>query len=102
MNKKLFFIVFLLCLAASLFAVEGMFAGLSAELNAHTRRGTAIGGGFLLGFDLDSQRSVGLKAGYYNNLDTVSCIEPQALFRYYLSENGGFFIQVEEIGRAHV
>ena len=102
MIKKPLMILFLLFLACSLFALDGIFAGLSAEVNGQTRKGAAIGGGLLLGFELNHQYTAGLKSAFFHNLKTVSCVETQALFRYYfpwtpfsLSSDNRFFIQAE-------
>ena len=84
MIKKLLAILFLLFLTGSLFAQYDLFAGIGAELNGQTRRGAAIGGGLLLGFEFMDDFAAGLKTAYFNNLYTVSCVETEAFFRYYL------------------
>ena len=102
MIKKSLLIVFLLLMAQGLFALDDLFAGLSAEVNGQSRRGAAIGGGLILGYDLDQKYALGLRSSYFNNLDTVSCVETLALFRFYLpwelfslNIENSFFIQGE-------
>ena len=103
MIKKLLLNLFLVFfLTSGLFAQDDWFAGASTEINGQTRWGAAIGGGLLFGYDLDYRYAVGLKASYFNNLVTVSCVETDAIFRFYLpwdffsfSLENKFYIQAE-------
>jgi hypothetical protein len=103
MKLRLFSIVFLICLAGGIYAEDvtpsssspsTFFIGLGPEINAHTREGVAIGGAIAGGFEFDSQFAIGLKAGFFHNMDTLTTIEPLAFFRYYLPF-GGVFVQAE-------
>ena len=89
-------IVYLLCTAtAPLFALPG-FASLDAETKANTREGAAVGGGLSFGLDLNRHFCLGLKTAFTFNLDTVSALEPTAIFRYYLPlKISGPFVQAE-------
>ena len=88
-------IMYLLCAAGSLYALSG-FAGLGAESKANTREGAAVGGGLSFGFDLNQHFALGLKTAFTFNMDTVSAVEPAALFRYYLPlKLFGPFVQAE-------
>jgi hypothetical protein len=82
--------------AGSLSALSGEFAGLGVEGNANTREGAAIGGNLSLGVNLDQQFSLGIKATFSSDTDTVTTLEPAAFFRYYLPFNfSGLFAQAE-------
>ena len=100
MLKKLFAIIPLLCLSVGLFAegitVDGGFAGLGPELNAHTRNGIATGGQAYVGLDFGPEYSAGVKIGYFYDIESVIAIEPVAFFRYYLPWGvPGLFAQAE-------
>jgi len=89
--------VMFLCLfftAGTLFpySPEGWFTGLGVEANAHTREGAAAGGGLSFGLDINRKFTLGLKAAFYHNFDTVAAVELPAFFRYYppLSVTGPF------------
>jgi hypothetical protein len=99
MKRIIVFCIFLL--TGSLFvqgvnALDGIFIGVGAEANANTREGVAAGGGLSFGFDLNRQFTLGFKAVYSNNFDTVANVEPAAFFRMYLFS--GLFAQVEAGG----
>jgi outer membrane protein OmpA-like peptidoglycan-associated protein len=91
--------ILVLCLllaAPSLFALDGVFAGLGAEANAETREGFAAGGGLTLGFDINESFAAGVKGFFSSNFDTVSTLETAAFFRWYLPlPVKGFFIQAD-------
>jgi len=104
MKIRLLCAVFVLCLTSSIYAEEvsspspstdGLFIGIGPEAAAHTRKGAAIGGVFAGGFGFGSQFAAGLKTAYFNNLDTISAVEPLAFFRYYLPVLPGSFVQAE-------
>ena len=85
-------------LVPGIHAQESITLGLSPEASAHTRAGVAVGGGLLVGLDINQQLAAGLKAAYYHNLDTVMTVEAQAFFRYTLpwpEGPGGPFVQAE-------
>jgi len=104
-NKLILMICFFLAgiiIAPGVYALDGIFFGLNPEANAHTRdtrEGVSLGSGFILGFDLNSRFSTGIKASYFNNLDTLGLAEGQAFFRYYPwqrpGNTGGLFVQAE-------
>jgi hypothetical protein len=82
--------------AGGLSALSGEFAGLGFEGNSNTREGSAFGGSLSIGVDLDHQFSLGLKAVFSSNMDTVTTLEPAAFFRYYLPlKISGLFAQAE-------
>jgi hypothetical protein len=81
MKYILFLCLFLIPL--SLFAFEGIYIGVGAEGNAHTRAGRAVGGGISLGFGLSPRIALGVKAMFHTNFDTVTGLEPVAFFRIY-------------------
>jgi len=95
----------LLCFSASLFALdfwpESGFVGISPEINGYTREGFSIGGGLVLGIDLNDQFSTGLKTGFFDSLDTLTAFETVLFFRYYLpwlrfpKSTDGLFAQLE-------
>ena len=97
MRNKLLCTIAVIFLAGNAFALDSVFVGIGPEVNAHTRNGAALGGSFLAGIDLNKHFATGVKFGYSNNLDTVSCIEPQAFFRYSppLPLPGRIFLQAE-------
>jgi len=97
------------CFSAPLFAqaskpISG-FLGISPEINGFTWEGFSIGGGLILGIDLNDSFSTGLKAGFFDSLDTVSALETTIFFRYYFpflrkpKNTDGPFVQLE-IGSA--
>ena len=106
-TKSIFIFCLLLIVINSLSAqdtippVGGLFVGFGGELNAHTRKGLAIGGNLLFGLDLKSQLAAGIKTGFFDNLDTVTALEIQAFLRLYpsllrwASGAGGLFVQYE-------
>jgi hypothetical protein len=92
--------VLLLCLLLaiakpSLYSLENWFVGLGAEVNAHTRKAAAAGGGLSFGFDINHNFALGLKAAVYHNFDTLTAVEPLVFFRYYHPDIGGLFVQPE-------
>jgi outer membrane protein OmpA-like peptidoglycan-associated protein len=105
-SKKGILVFFvLLCFSAPLFALdfwpdEG-FVGISPEINGYTREGFSVGGGLVLGIDLNDQFSTGLKVGFFDSLDTLTAFETVLFFRYYLpwlrwpKSNDGLFAQLE-------
>jgi hypothetical protein len=100
LRNCLFFSIFLLFTVGSLSALSGEFASLGIEGNANTREGGALGGILLLGVDLNQSFSLGLKTAFSSNMDTITTLEPAALFRYYLPfKFNGLFAQAE-IGTA--
>jgi hypothetical protein len=101
--KKIFIFCLLFCITGSVFAFDGFFAGIGAEVNANTREGTAAAGALFLGFDLNNTFALGIKAGFSSNFDSTAALEPLAFLRYYLfphllflqAEAGGSFILEE-------
>ena len=95
----------LLCIAGSIAALEpfspdGISFGIGPEVNAFSRDSAAIGGNLFFGLELNSKYTIGLKAAFYHNMDTVGALEPLAYFRYYLPywrplQFDGPFIQTE-------
>jgi outer membrane protein OmpA-like peptidoglycan-associated protein len=91
--------------SASLFAQDfkpfNGFVGINPEINGYTREGFSLGGGLALGFDINDSFSAGLKAGFFDNLDTVSSLETALFFRYYFpflrkpKNTDGPFVQLE-------
>jgi outer membrane protein OmpA-like peptidoglycan-associated protein len=79
----------------------GGFVGINPEINGYTREGFSLGGGLALGIDLNDSFSAGLKAGFFDNLDTVSAIDTAIFFRYYFpflrkpKNTDGPFVQLE-------
>jgi len=87
--KKHILILFILfCLAAPLFALdfwpESGFVGISPEINGYTREGFSVGGGLVYGINLNDSFSAGIKAGFFDNLDTLTALDTVLFFRYYL------------------
>ena len=103
--KSILLFCLLLCIAGSVSALEpfepnAISVGIGPEVNGFSRAAAAVGGNFFAGLDLDFKYSIGLKTSFYHNLDTVSGVEPQLFFRYYLPywrplEFDGPFIQAE-------
>jgi hypothetical protein len=95
--KTLLLICLLLTISTlPLYPLEGWFAGLGAEANAHTREAAAAGGGLSFGLDISRNFALGLKAAISYNFDTVAAVEPMAFFRYYPPLGiSGPFIQAE-------
>ena len=100
-NNKVIFFTMGIILASVLSAQEAVFLGLYPEVNAHsrdTRETVSLGCGILTGLDINRHFSVGIKASFFYDLETVSALEPQAFFRYYLpwrKEKNCPFIQAE-------
>ena len=99
-NKILLFTLGIL-LAPVISAQEDVFLGLYPEVNAHSREKLSFGGGLITGLDINRHFSAGIKASFFYDLKTVSALEPQAFFRYYLpwlrwpGEKDGPFVQAE-------
>jgi hypothetical protein len=73
-----------------------IFAGLGPEVNAHTRKGAALGGAITAGMVINEQFSTGLKTGFFGDFKTVSALEIMGFFRYNLPlPIKGFFVQAE-------
>jgi hypothetical protein len=86
----------MLVAASSIFAFEGVFLGVGAEGNAHTRTGGALGSGITLGFGLSPRTVLGVKALFHTNFDTVIGLEPVMFFRFYPAVPGrAIFVQAE-------
>jgi len=95
MGRKLFLAVILLCcLTAGIFA-QGFFLGLGAEASAYTREGAAVGGSLVLGINLNSYFTTGIRASFFHNMDTLKAIDPVVFFRYYPSSYLGLYLQAE-------
>ena len=91
-----FIILCLFCSAGSLFAYEGVFVGLCAEVNGNSAHGPGVSGGIVLGIDLHRHWAIGVKTAYNHDLDSVGMLEQQALLQYYfVSNNSGIFSQVQ-------
>jgi len=96
MKKSVFIIIFLLFLAGNVTAMDNIFIGIGPEVNQYTRSGVAIGGALLAGLDLNNDFAVGIKAGFYSDMEDLTTIEPLAFFRYYLPlPKKGLFAQAE-------
>jgi hypothetical protein len=96
MKGVLFLCLFFGISTLSLHSLESWFIGLGAEANAHTREGVAAGGGPSFGMDINRNFSLGLKAAFSHNFDTVAAVEIPAFFRYYLPLGIiGPFVQAE-------
>jgi hypothetical protein len=95
MKGVLFLCMFFTVCGLSLHSLEGWFAGLGAEANAHTREAAAMGGGMSFGLAINRNFALGLKTAFSHNFDTVSAVEPLVFFRYYLPGIGGPFMQAE-------
>jgi len=94
-QKILIFLVFL-CVASNLSALEGLFTGAGFETGAFTRRGAAIGGGLMAGYEINPQFSAGLIMALLHDLDTITTLNIQGFFRYQLPlPIDGFFAQAE-------
>jgi hypothetical protein len=94
--KQIIYILYLFFITGSLSAQTGVFAALGVEANSNTREGAAFGGSLSGGVDLDNQFSLGLKAAFSSNMDTITALETAALFRYYLPlKFSGLFAQAE-------
>jgi hypothetical protein len=99
----IFFIFFYF--SVSLFAQDlkpfSGFVGISPEMNGYTREGFSLGGGLAFGIDLNASFSAGIKAGFFDNLDTVSALDIALFFRYYFpflrkpKNTDGPFVQLE-------
>ena len=89
-------ILLLLISVSGMNALDGAFIGVGPELNADTREGVALGGAFQAGIDFTQPFALGLKAGFFNNFDTVTALEMLSIFRYYFpSKFRGPFVQTE-------
>jgi len=89
----------LIFIAGSIFALDDVFIGFSAEANGNTREGTAAGGGWTIGFDLNQYAGIGIKTVFSHDLDSMITMEQCALLRFYLPINKhGLFIQAEAGG----
>jgi hypothetical protein len=96
MKKRLLNITCFFLSVSSLYALDALDIGATAELNANTRRGVAIGGGLLFALELDYRFTTGIKASFHTDMDTVKTLEGLALFRYYLPlPINGIFVQAE-------
>ncbi|MDR2964746.1 MAG: hypothetical protein LBU88_03120 [Treponema sp.] len=95
--KKLLVLCLLLYIAGSLSALENLYAGFGAELNANSRKSVAVGGNLSFGMGINELFDAGFKAGYSYGMDTLSTLEFQGLFRYKnLPFNiTGLFVQAE-------
>jgi len=86
--KYIFVFFIFLCVTATIFALDfgldGVFAGIGPEVNGYSVTGFSLGGDLMLGIDLNDLFSAGLKAGYFDNFDTVNAFETALFFRYYL------------------
>jgi outer membrane protein OmpA-like peptidoglycan-associated protein len=86
--KYIFVFLIFLFITVPIFAVDfgldGGFAGIGPEINGCSRAGFSFGGNLMLGIDLNDSLSAGLKAGFFDNFDTVSALETALFFRYYL------------------
>jgi outer membrane protein OmpA-like peptidoglycan-associated protein len=97
----IFFFYFSSPLFAQDFKPFSGFVGISPEINGYTREGFSLGGGLALGIDINNSFSTGLKAGFFDNLDTVSALETTLFFRYYFpflrkpKNTDGLFVQLE-------
>ena len=86
----LFFAVF------NLFSLESVFIGIGPELNANTRQGAALGGAIAAGLDLNRNFATGIKTGFFYDFKTVTALETEGFFRYYIPLTiRGLFIQAE-------
>ena len=93
--------LFLAAGSKAVYAIETLFAGISPEVNAYSRSGTALGANLVFGMEFDTNFAVGLKTGFFNNTDTISVWNFQLLFRFYplsKSSSGGLFLQAESGG----
>ena len=96
MKKILLLLALFLILTGSLFALDGAFVGLGAELNACSREGVAAGGVLSFGLDINQLFAAGVKTAFSHNMDTVAVLEPAAFFRFYLPLSfRGPFVQGE-------
>ena len=96
MKQKLFVLLIFICMASNLSALEGLFTGAGFETGAFTRRGAAIGGGLMAGYEINPHFSAGLRMALLHDLDTITTLNIQGFFRYQLPlPIDGFFAQAE-------
>jgi hypothetical protein len=84
--------------AASLFAIDGFFAGIDAETAANTRKGAALGGGLQLGVDMNEKFAAGINLSLTSDFDIITTVETSVFFRYYPAlpfHISGIFAQIQ-------
>ena len=97
-NHYILIIFVILIYTLTPFSVSALsgFIGLDLEGNMNTREKAAMAGGLSFGFDWEQNFTLGFRATYSNNLNTVSCVQPTVFFRYYpFIKSSGFFMQGE-------
>jgi len=90
--------------STTIHAIDALFIGFGPEANGYSRKGAALGANFVFGMEFDTYFTTGLKTGFSHDLGTVSVLNFQLLFRYYLPwlrsslPVSGFFVQAESGG----
>ena len=96
MNKfKFCFLIMMLFITSSLFALEGAFFGLGGDANGNTREGVAAGSVLTIGLDINRYFSLGFKKTYSFDFKDMTTIEDAGFIRFYPLEKIRIFLQAE-------
>ena len=93
--KYIFIFCLLLFTTSGIYALDGAFFGIGAEVIGNSIDGQAAGGNLSVGIDVNKLFSFGLKNSVSFNFDKLIVLENSLFFRFFPIKNQGLFLQPE-------